>query len=276
MDKKNFLFSFVLVSVLFTGQTSVYAQTSRNSWLRSFEFVSENARPLIGIITGVLTFRRFIDIYGPTCKKEFEEKGVNFINFYNNRTVLQECIKIAEKKERITQLKNECDFLKDNINMTYSLEQDCKQIDQLYYTLYPNENEIVFETITETIGFIEQRIFKDYISSDTQLFENDVLESYNGRFRLHIYSSGNLVIYDNNYNQIWASNTINRGKQGYKLIMQSDGNLVIYDGDGFPTWASNTNNISQGPYILVMQDDGNLVIYDRYRRPIWATDTCCR
>ena len=51
--------------------------------------------------------------------------------------------------------------------------------------------------------------------------------------------------------------------------MQTDGNLVIYDNRNNPLWASNTNG-ENGNYILILQKDRNLVIYSH---PIWATGT---
>jgi len=77
---------------------------------------------------------------------------------------------------------------------------------------------------------------------------------------------GNLVLYRQNHNPVWASGTNGRGK---RAIFQEDGNVVVYD-DYSAVWASNTNGHPDSQ--LCLQNDGNLVIYDD-GKPIWASNT---
>jgi len=72
---------------------------------------------------------------------------------------------------------------------------------------------------------------------------------------------GNLVLYKDDKNPLWASETMNKGKKPFKHIVQRDGNYVVYDADNKATWASGTQGKGKGPYKLIMQDDGNLVLY---------------
>ncbi len=97
----------------------------------------------------------------------------------------------------------------------------------------------------------------------------NVFRSENGVYTLKFQDDGNLVLYKNGNNPIWASQT--DGKSSKKLRFQDDGNFVIYDSADNPIWSSNTNN-KNGSYIT-LQNDGNLVIYTYNNQPIWATNT---
>ncbi len=84
------------------------------------------------------------------------------------------------------------------------------------------------------------------------------LQSDNKLHTLILQSDGNVVLYNQHSQAIWATNT---GSliQPRDFIMQTDGNLVLYDTSGSPKWASNTWN-NPGAFLNV-QDDGNLVVY---------------
>ena len=84
--------------------------------------------------------------------------------------------------------------------------------------------------------------------TDQRLKTGESLSSPNGKFRLILEASGDLVL--------------------------QDGNLVIYSADDQPIWASGTSNnpICRTCQILALQDDGNVVIY-RDGKPLWATHT---
>ncbi|WP_234111702.1 bulb-type lectin domain-containing protein [Chryseobacterium sp. R2A-55] len=96
-----------------------------------------------------------------------------------------------------------------------------------------------------------------------------IMRSMNGVFTLRFQNDGNLVLYKNGNNPIWASQT--HGNASKKFRFQDDGNLVIYDAADSAIWASNTNG-KNGSY-MVLQDDGNLVIYTINNQPVWATNT---
>ena len=62
---------------------------------------------------------------------------------------------------------------------------------------------------------------------------------------------------------VWESGTSGKGA---KLIMQGDGNLVIYDDDDESVWASGTFGHERA--LLSVEDDGRLVIDARNGRII--------
>lgn len=97
----------------------------------------------------------------------------------------------------------------------------------------------------------------------------NIFRSENGVYTLKFQEDGNLVLYKNGNNPIWASQTY--GKASKKLRFQDDANFVMYDANDNVLWTSNTNN-KNGSYIT-LQNDGNLVIYTYQNKAIWATDT---
>jgi hypothetical protein len=107
----------------------------------------------------------------------------------------------------------------------------------------------------------------DRLNPGEMLKAEEHLTSDNHQYRLVMQRDGNLVLYDQRRQPLWASNT--QGQRVERCIMQRDGNLVLYLRNGQPVWASNTAG-KPGSY-LVVQDDGNMVIY----RPqgVWASNT---
>ena len=109
-------------------------------------------------------------------------------------------------------------------------------------------------------------------------------------------TDGNLVLYDSNWNALWASGS--DGKGPGDLYVQTDGNVVLRDPNTHsPIWHTGTakrdEQLSANRYIapsgqlfpgqslstpdrkyrMVMQTDGNLVIYKAPWRAIWASNT---
>lgn len=95
------------------------------------------------------------------------------------------------------------------------------------------------------------------------------LETADGKYRLILQPDGNLVLYKNGNQPVWASGT--DGKQVAFLALQPDGNLVLYSKDYRPLWSTGTAN--RGAFKLIIQPDGNLVLYTIDNRPLWATYT---
>jgi hypothetical protein len=62
-------------------------------------------------------------------------------------------------------------------------------------------------------------------------------------------------------NQAWTTNRI-------RMVMQTDGNLVVYNERGNALWASMTFGDN---HRAIFQNDGNLVIHNAADRPIWAS-----
>jgi len=89
-----------------------------------------------------------------------------------------------------------------------------------------------------------------------------------GEYELRLQCDGNLVIKkheDGFVHDIWRARDLRgRAPQGRPkdLVMQRDGNLVVYREDGQAMWASNTIGDN---YSMVLQGDGNLAIYDNKR-----------
>jgi Astacin (Peptidase family M12A) len=90
------------------------------------------------------------------------------------------------------------------------------------------------------------------------LYPGQSISSKNQLYTLTMQTDGNVVLYNNQSQAIWATNTFGLVTPR-EFIMQTDGNLVLYDVDGSPKWASNTWN-NPGAFLNV-QDDSNLVIY---------------
>ena len=109
------------------------------------------------------------------------------------------------------------------------------------------------------------------ISNNQYLWAGQSLASDNSRFVLTMQYDGNLVLYarsPSGERPIWASNT--QGVSGARAVMQSDGNFVVYNPNWQPVWASGTG--VWGSYLIV-QDDGNLVVYTSGGSPVWASNT---
>ena len=109
----------------------------------------------------------------------------------------------------------------------------------------------------------------DRLSSEESLVPNESLRSANGQFSLLLQQDGNLVLYEQETQPVWATGT--DGQEIARATMQQDGNLVLYTASGQAAWASETDG-NEGAY-LVVQDDRNVVIYSAAEDPLWATNT---
>jgi hypothetical protein len=97
-----------------------------------------------------------------------------------------------------------------------------------------------------------------------KLLPGDSLVSPNGQYTFTLTPEGQITLIGPGVN--WSRGT--KGEEVGCLVMQSDGNLVLYDSNNHDLWASGTENHAS---FLVIQDDGNAVIYQLGN--IWATDT---
>jgi hypothetical protein len=100
------------------------------------------------------------------------------------------------------------------------------------------------------------------------------IQSMDQRFQLIFQSDGNLVLYMNQSQVLWASGTYGSG--ACCLIMQPDGNLVMYDMNWQSGW--NTQTYGNNGSWLVVQNDGNAVMYENGQSSpngasVWATNT---
>jgi hypothetical protein len=110
----------------------------------------------------------------------------------------------------------------------------------------------------------------DTLSPGELLRPGDIIHSSSGRYHLGYQGDGNLVLYDENWLPLWASDTA--GTSAGVVGMQGDGNFVMYDATNTPVWSSGDSFNHPGAWLGV-QNDGNVVIYDVDGTPLWATNT---
>ncbi len=96
------------------------------------------------------------------------------------------------------------------------------------------------------------------IASGQSLQPGQSLQSPNQLHTLILQTDGNVVLYNQQSQPLWSTNTGGLITPG-TFIMQTDGNLVLYDTNNHPKWASNTSG-HPGAFFDI-QDDGNLVVY---------------
>ncbi len=102
----------------------------------------------------------------------------------------------------------------------------------------------------------------DMLGSGQELRIGDYLKSANGQYRLILQRDGNLVLYGQRKQPVWATNT--QGTPVVRCVMQTDGNLVLYAPGEQSVWNSGTQE-RPGSF-LWLQDSGSLVIY----QPVWG------
>ena len=101
---------------------------------------------------------------------------------------------------------------------------------------------------------------------------------WDGNFVVYKCSDpGNPIYCESQFNQglrgpaMWATNTWRPDVPQFFMTWQTDHNLVMYNQQLQAIWASNTYLNAR---ILILQADGNLVIYDRNNdKAVWATNT---
>ncbi|KAL2155258.1 hypothetical protein VTH82DRAFT_3934 [Thermothelomyces myriococcoides] len=71
------------------------------------------------------------------------------------------------------------------------------------------------------------------------VFQNTADQRYDVK-GVHMQEDGNLVLYDNNHNSLWSTDTYKTGNSSTILVVQNDGNVVLYNGT--PIWDSKTND----------------------------------
>lgn len=96
------------------------------------------------------------------------------------------------------------------------------------------------------------------LSSGQSLQPGQGLKSDCQLHTLIMQTDGNVVLYNQHSQPLWATNTGGLITPR-EFIMQTDGNLVLYDTSGCPKWASQTPG-NPGAFFRI-QDDGNLVVY---------------
>ena len=104
-----------------------------------------------------------------------------------------------------------------------------------------------------------------------RLEQNVGFQSPNGRFKLILEESGNLVIKDGS-RTMWESTSgyLPFTEPPYKLILTPTGSLLILDAKRFVVWFSRNQN-STGPHELRLLNEGKLVIKDATDNILWES-----
>jgi hypothetical protein len=96
------------------------------------------------------------------------------------------------------------------------------------------------------------------------------LTSPNGRYRLEMQASGDLVLTSGGH-VLWSSHTARY--PGAVATMQSDGNFVIYEHNR-AIWNSRTSRRHKSSaYYLLVEANGNVVVDTQTHKTIWETHT---
>jgi LysM repeat protein len=106
------------------------------------------------------------------------------------------------------------------------------------------------------------------LTSGASLKPGDSITSPNGRYRLELETTGDLVL-NGPTGAAWKSGTW--GKSVETAEMQTDGNFVLYAPGRVPVW--DTKSDGPGGH-LVLQDDRNIVIYARDGFTVLWTPNC--
>ncbi|XP_040922103.1 lectin-like [Toxotes jaculatrix] len=108
---------------------------------------------------------------------------------------------------------------------------------------------------------------RNFISKNDELRKGDYLLSNNREWKAIFQNDGNFVIYG--WKPVWASDT--DGSDAFRLCMQADCNLVMYNQDGQARWHTNSAKPTPNMCRLELTDDGKLLLY-RESTPIWKSD----
>ncbi|KAF4972003.1 hypothetical protein FSARC_1333 [Fusarium sarcochroum] len=110
----------------------------------------------------------------------------------------------------------------------------------------------------------------DRLDNGSWLSPGESLWSPNGSNELRMQEDGKIAVYWDGGCTYQSSEDEHEGIKG--LVMQDDGNLVIYDENDEAVWASNTEGSGDSVH-LVVQDDGNVVLYQDDEEAVWSSGT---
>ncbi|MDT8716167.1 C40 family peptidase [Clostridium sp. 19966] len=130
------------------------------------------------------------------------------------------------------------------------------------------DSKLIWDSNRGKVGSIGSELNMGQVMWTTQYLVSD-----DGKYTLNLQGDGNLVIYDQKHNAVWASYRLNNtGFTDNRLSIQNDGNLVVYGNDWNCLWNSSTNQGGGHKFSLKLGDNGCLyIVKDGYW--IWASDT---
>ncbi|TNN30613.1 Mannose-specific lectin [Liparis tanakae] len=108
---------------------------------------------------------------------------------------------------------------------------------------------------------------KNYLSKNDELRKGDYLMSNNGNFKAIFQEDGNFVLYG--WSPVWASDTC--GSDGVRVCMQADCNLVMYNQQSEAKWHTNSAKDGGSMCRLHLTNDGKLLV-DKESVEIWNSD----
>ncbi|KAJ4172202.1 hypothetical protein NW754_002390 [Fusarium falciforme] len=110
----------------------------------------------------------------------------------------------------------------------------------------------------------------DTLKNGEWLKVGDSLWSPDGSVELKMQEDGKLAIYWEGECRFQTTDEERGDIDGIRI--QEDGNFVIYDNDGNAVWASDTAEPTGDSSVeVVVQDDGNVVLYKK--TAIWCSET---
>ncbi|OAQ22143.1 hypothetical protein K457DRAFT_143574 [Linnemannia elongata AG-77] len=129
------------------------------------------------------------------------------------------------------------------------------------------QNNIIYKTAFATNPYILSRD----VNCTEGIRSGTGIQSPNGRFKVIVYPTGNLVIKDGT-RTMWASNTANieTTVAPYRLFLTAAGDLVLEDAVHRWLWTGrNTKSRTTGPYKATISDIGKLVVTDNGDVEVW-------
>jgi hypothetical protein len=103
---------------------------------------------------------------------------------------------------------------------------------------------------------------------------NQGLKSPNGRFKLILEESGNMIIKDY-YRTMWetSSGFLSFAEGPFKLLVSALGKLHILDSNRLIVWSAYVDNLKiyTGPYKMNLTDDGRLIVVNLYKKIMWES-----
>ncbi|KAM8731980.1 B-type lectin plumieribetin-like [Acanthopagrus schlegelii] len=105
---------------------------------------------------------------------------------------------------------------------------------------------------------------RNFLCKHDELRRGDFLLSNNREYKAVFQDDGNFVIYG--WQPLWASDTA--GSDATRLCMQADCNLVMYNNDDQAQWHTDSAKSSCNICRLHLTNDGKLVLH-RENKEIW-------
>ena len=115
--------------------------------------------------------------------------------------------------------------------------------------------------------------YRSSLTSPAYLQQGQSIKSQSGNTTLIMQTNGNLELFqinaDGSASGVWDTNSY--GGTGSKFALQSNGGLVVYDNNNNTQWDSNTEGLGVGPYTLTVYDS-YIQLSDKNNIHIWNSN----